>query len=119
MNKLVYLGLSTLEISKIVMYEFWNDYLKPKYGEKTKLCYIDTDSLMVYIKKYIYLDIEEDLETRIHTSNYKLNRSLTKENNKKVIGLMKDELREKIMTEFPALRPKMHNYLTNDNDDHK
>ena len=50
MNKPVYLGLSILEISKIVMYEFWYYYVKLKYGEKAKLCYIDTDSFIVYIK---------------------------------------------------------------------
>ena len=49
-NKSVFLGVSILEISKIVMYEFWCDYLKPKYGEKAKLCYMDTDSFIVYIK---------------------------------------------------------------------
>ena len=50
MNKPVYLGLSILELSKILMYEFWYDYVKPKYGEKAKLCYMDTDSFIVYIK---------------------------------------------------------------------
>ena len=50
MNKAVYLGLSVLELSKILMYEFWYDYVKPKYDEKTKLCYMDTDSFIVYIK---------------------------------------------------------------------
>ena len=50
MNKSVYLGLSILELSKILMYEFWYDYVKPKYGEKAKLCYMDTDSFIVYIK---------------------------------------------------------------------
>ena len=43
MNKCVYLGLSILQLSKILMYEFWYDYVKPKYGEKAKLCYMDTD----------------------------------------------------------------------------
>ena len=58
MNKLVYLCPSILAISKLVMYEFWYDYVKPKYGEKVKLCYMDIDSFMVYIKtKDIYLDI--------------------------------------------------------------
>ena len=50
MNKPVYLGLSILEISKIVKYEFWHNYVKPKYGEKSKLCYMDTESFIVYIK---------------------------------------------------------------------
>ena len=50
MNNPVYLGLSVLELSKILMYEFWYGYVKPKYDEKTKLCYMDTDSFIVYIK---------------------------------------------------------------------
>ena len=50
MNKPVHLGLSILELSKILMHEFWYDYVKPKYGEKAKLCYMDTDSFIVYIK---------------------------------------------------------------------
>ena len=67
MNKLVYLGLSILEISKIIMYEFWNDYVKPKFEGKGKLCYIDTDSFIVYIKTDdIYKEIAEDVETRFN-----------------------------------------------------
>ena len=50
MTKPASLGLSTLEMSKIVMYGFWYDYVKPKYREKAKLCYMDTDSFIVYIK---------------------------------------------------------------------
>ena len=68
LNKLVYLGLSILELSKILMYEFWYDYVKPKYGEKAKLCYMDTNSFIVYIKTDdIYKDIAEDVETRFDT----------------------------------------------------
>ena len=70
MNKPVCLGLSILELSKILMYEFWYDYVKPKY-EKEKLCYMDTVSFTVYIKTDdIYKDIAEDNETRFDTSNY-------------------------------------------------
>ena len=80
------------------MYEFWYDYVKPKYGEKVKLCYMDTDSFIVYIKTDdIYKDIAEDVETRFDTSNYELDRPLPKGKNKKVIGLMKDELGGQIM----------------------
>ena len=50
--KPVYLGLSILELSKIVMHEFWCDYVKPKYDEKAKLCYMDTESFVVYIKRW-------------------------------------------------------------------
>ena len=49
MNKTLYLGLSISEISKIIICKFWCDYVKPKYGEKTKLCYLDTESFIVYI----------------------------------------------------------------------
>ena len=51
MNKAAYLGLPILELSKTAMYEFWYDLLKPKYGEKAKLCYMDTENFIVYIKK--------------------------------------------------------------------
>ena len=79
MNKPVYLGLSILELSKTLMYEFCYDYVKPKPGEKAKLCYMDTDSFIVYIKTDdIYKDIAEDVETRFDTSNYELNRTLPK-----------------------------------------
>ena len=71
MNKPVHLGLSILELSKILMYEFWYDYVKPKYGEKAKLCYMDTDSFIVYIKTDdIYKDIAEDVKTSFDTSSY-------------------------------------------------
>ena len=95
MNKQpVYLGLSVIDLFKTVMYEFWYDYVKLKNGEKAKLCYIDTDSFIVHIKADdIYKDIAEDVETRFDTSNYELNRPLPKEKNKKVIGVIKDEIR--------------------------
>ena len=48
MNKIVFLQLLILELSKILIYEFWYDYLKPKYDEKAKLCYMGTDSFVVY-----------------------------------------------------------------------
>ena len=65
MNKPVYLGLSILDLSKTIMYEFWYDYVKSKYGEKAKLCYVDTDSFIAYIKTHnIYKDIAKDIETR-------------------------------------------------------
>ena len=58
----------------------------PKYGEKAKLCYMDTDSFIEYrIIDDIYKEIAEDAEARFDTSNYKLNRILPKENNKKFI----------------------------------
>ena len=71
MNKPVYLGLSILDLSKSVMYEFWYDYVKPKYGENATLCCMDTDSFGVYIKTDdIHKDIAEDIETRFDTSSF-------------------------------------------------
>ena len=64
------------------MYEFWYDYVKPKYGKKTKLCYIDTDSFVIYIKAdSIYKDIAENVKTRLDTLNYELDRPLLKGKN--------------------------------------
>ena len=62
------------------MYEFWYDYAKPRYREKVKLCYIDTDSFIVYKKTD---DIAKDVETRFDTSNYELDAPLPKGINKK------------------------------------
>ena len=77
------------------------------YGEKATFCYMDTDSFLVYIKTDdIYKVIAEDVEIRFDTSNYELDRPLTKR--KKIIGLMKDELVEKIMTKFVRLRAKTY-----------
>ena len=115
MNKPIYLGLSILEISKTLIYEFWYDYMKPKYGDNVKLCYMDTDSFIIHIKtEDFYKDIANDVEKRIDISNYEVNRPLLAGKNKKVIGLMKYELGGKIMKEFVALRPKTCSYLTDD-----
>ena len=115
MNK-NYLGLSILKISKILMYEFWYDYMKPKYNDNVKLCYMDADSFVMDIKTNdFYKDIFDDVDNRFDTSNYEVKRPLPIGKNKKVIGLMKDELGGEIITEFIALRPKTYSYLT-DND---
>ena len=115
MNKPIYLGLSILGISKLLMYEFWYGYMKPKYYDKVKLCYIDTDSFIISIKtKDFYKDIAYDVEKWTDTSNYEIDRPLPTGKNKKVIGLMKDELGGRIIREFVALRPKTYSYLTHD-----
>ena len=81
MNKPVYLGLPILELSKK---EFWYDQVKSKCGKKTKLCYMETDSFLVYIKTNdVYKDIAKDVETRFDTSNYELDRPFLQENKKK------------------------------------
>ena len=116
MNKPIYFGLSILEISKILIYEFWYDYMKLKYNDNVRLCYMDTDSSIMNIKTNdFYKDISDDVDNRFHTSNYEVKRPLPTGKNKKVIGLMKDELGGEIITKFIALRPKTYSYLT-DND---
>ena len=101
MNKPIYLRLSILETSKILIYEFWYDYMKPKYGNDLKLCYMDTDSFIINTKiNDFHEDIATDVANRFDTSNYEVNRSLPMGKNKKIIGLMKDELGAKIIMEF-------------------
>ena len=108
-NKLVYLGQVILDLNKIVLYEFHYDYMKPKFGN-LQLCYMDTDSLIHDIKTGdFYAHISDDVPTRFDTSGY-CNRPLPIGMNKKVIGLMKDELGGAIMTEFIALRPKLYSF---------
>ena len=114
-NKPIYLGLSILEISKILMYSFWYDYMKPKYGNNVKLCYMDTDSFIMSIKtEDFYKDIANGVEKKFDTSNYECDRQLPTGKNKKVIGLMKDELGRRVITEFITLRSKTYSYLTDD-----
>ena len=103
MNKPIYLGLSILEISKLLMYEFWYDYMKPKYDDNVKLCFMDTDSFIMNIKtEDFYKDVANDVERRFDTSNYEVDRPLPTGKNKKVIVLMKDELGGRIITKFVA-----------------
>ena len=116
MNKPIYLGMIILDISKISMYEFWYDYIKDKYDERANLCYTDTNSFIINVKtKDFYKDISENVNERFDTSNYIHNRPLPMSINKKVLGLMKDELGGGIIMEFVTLRPKAYSYKTEDN----
>ena len=112
MNKPVYLGQAILDLSKTTMYEFHYDFMKRKYDDdELKLCYMDTDSLIYSIKtEDFYKDIADDVEARFDTSGYVPDRPLPIGKNKKVIGLMKDELGGEIMKEFVSLWPKMYSY---------
>ena len=116
MNKPIYLGLSILDIRKITMYVFCYDFIKSKYGSRAKLCYMDTDSFINNIKTENFSkDISENVMERFDTSNYIYDRPLPINVNKKVVGLMKDELGGGIITESVALRPKAYSYKTDDN----
>ena len=102
------------------MYEFWYDYIKPKYGHRTKLCH--TDSLVIYIRtEDFYEDIANNVGRWFDTSNYDENneRLLPIGTNKKVIGVFKDELGGKIITEFIGLTAKAYAYSMEDGNEHK
>ena len=104
------------------MYKFWYDYISPKYGDWTKLCYTDTDCFIIYIKtEDFFEDVSNDVKKLFDTANCNVNdkRSLPIGVNKKVPGLFKDELGRKIMTEFVALRAKAYSYLDDDGNEHK
>ena len=119
MNKLVYLGQVILDLSKTLMYEFHYDCMRLKYSSKVKLCYMDTDSFVYEIEiEDFYWNIANNVEKRFDTSGYSKddNRPLPIGKIKKVIGMMKDELGGKIMTEFFALRAKMYAYRKIDNE---
>ena len=122
MNKPIYLSMSILDISKALKYESWYDYIKPKYQDRAKLCYIDTGGFVIHIKtKDFYKDIANNVEKWFDTSNYDEDdkRPLPTGKNKKVIGLLKDELGEKTMIEFVGLSTKTYAYLMDDGSEHK
>ena len=121
-NKVAYLSMSLLDISKILMCEFWYNCIKPKYQDNVKLCYMDTDSFIIYIiTEDFYKDIANDVEKCFDISNYNedYKRPLPRGMDKKVIGLFKDELGGTNMKEFVALRPKTDFYLMNDDSEYK
>ena len=104
------------------MYEFWYDYLKPKYRDKVKLCYMDTDSFIVHIEiEDFYMDIANDVDKWFETSAYDKNdnRPLPKGKNAKVIGKFKDEMKGKIMTENCNAKAKTYAFLLDDNTEKK
>ena len=122
MNKPVYLGQAILDISKTLMYEFWYDYIKPKYNEKAKLCYMDTDSFIIHIfTEDFYKDIAMDVNKWFDTSNYDKNdkRPLPIAINKNIIGMFKDELRGKIMAKLCGRRSETYAFLLDDNTEKK
>ena len=104
------------------MYKFWYDYIKPKYKDRAKLCYTDTDSFVIHIiTEDFYKDISGDVKIWFDTSNYDENdkRPPPIGMNKRVYGFFKDELGGKIIKEFVALRAKTYACRTDDDDDEK
>ena len=117
MNKPVYLGMCILELSKIIMFDFHYNYIKSKYGDKAKLLFTDTDSLMYQIEtEDFYKDITGDVKDRFDTSDYPENHpsGIPTGINKKVLGMMKDEAAGKIIKEFVGLRSKLYSFIMDD-----
>ena len=121
MNKPIYIGQAVLDISKTLMYTFYYDYLKPKYGDKVKLCYMDTDSFIVLVKTDdFYKDISDDVTEWFDTSDYNNdNGRLPTGINKKDIGKFKEKLKGQFMIEFIALASKVCAYLDENDKEHK
>ena len=114
--------MSILDVSKTLMYEFWYDYIKPKYGDRAKLCYTDTDSFVIHIiTEDFFEDIADDVEGWFDISNFDDNdkRPLKIGKNKKVLDFFKLELGGKILIEVVALTPKTWSYLIDDGSEHK
>ena len=112
-DKPVYLGMCILDLSKNLMYDFHYNYIKKKYGDKAKLLFTDTDSLMYEIKtEDFYKDISGDVKDRFDTSDYPPNHpsGIPTGCNKKVLGMFKDEAAGRIMEEFVGLRATLYSY---------
>ena len=117
MIKPVYLGMCILDLSKTIMFDFHYNYIKSKYGEKAKLLFSDTDSLMYEIQtEDFYKDISGDVKDRFDTSDYPENHpsGISTGINKKVLGKMKDEAAGKIIKEFVGLRAKLYSFIMDD-----
>ena len=110
-NKPIYIGFTTLDLSKLLMYDYFYDYIKPKYNDRATLCYMDTDSFTFSIQTDdLYADMRRDLD-RYDTSNYSPSNPYDMPlQGKAVLGRMKDENAGNIMLEFVGLRPKMYAY---------
>ena len=112
-DKPVYLGMCILDLSKTLMYDFHYNYIQRKYGDKSKLLFTDTGSLMYEIQtEDFYKDISEDVKHRFDTSDYPSNHpsGIPSRFNKKVLGMFKDEAGGEVIDEFVELRAKLYSY---------
>ena len=122
MNKPVYLGMSILDLSKTVMFDFHYKYIKPKYGKQAKLLFTDTDSFLYEIQtEDFYKDISGDVKDRFDTSDYPEGHpsGIPTGINKKVLGMFKDEAAGKNIKEFVGLRAKLYSYKMEEGKENK
>ena len=114
LNKPIYLGQAILDLSKTLMYNFHYGYVKPKYGDRARLLFTDTDSLCYRIQtEDFYKDISKDVPKWFDTSNYLKGHPIGGAN-KKVLGMMKDEADGESISEFVGLRSKLYAYKMDD-----
>lgn len=107
-NKAIYVGMSILDISKTLMYDFHYNIIKKRYQEKAKLQYTDTDSLTYHIETTDFYTDMKGMIQHFDTSDYPPDHPCYSITNKKVIGKFKDELNGRVMYEHIALRSKMY-----------
>ena len=122
MNKPVYLGMSILDLSKTLMFDFHYKYIKPKYNKQAKLLFTDTDSFLYEIQtEDFYKDISGDVKDRFDTSEYKEGHpsGIPTGINKKVLGMFKDEAKGKNIKEFVGLRAKLYSYKMEEGKENK
>ncbi|XP_078335323.1 uncharacterized protein LOC144626188 [Crassostrea virginica] len=110
LNRPIYVGFSILELSKVLMYDFHYNYVRTTYGSKASLCFTDTDSLCYDIATDdVYLDMQRN-QHHFDLSDYPETHFLHNNQNKKVLGKMKDECHGHVMREFVGLKPKMYSF---------
>ena len=122
MDKPVYLGMCILDLSKTLMFDFHYRYIKPKYGDRAKLLFTDTDSFLYEIQtEDFYKDISGDVKDRFDTSDYLENHpsGIPTGINKKVLGMFKDEVAGKNIKEFVGLRAKLYSFKTEEGKENK
>ena len=122
MDKPVYLGMCILDLSKVIMYDFHYNHIKPKYGNNAKLLFTDTDSLFYEIQtEDFYKDISGDVKNRFDTSDYPENHpsGIPTGINKKVLGMMKDEAAGKNIKEYVGLRSKLYSFIMEEGKENK
>ena len=111
LNRPSYVGMSILDLSKTVMYNFHNTYIKEKYGDKARLLFTDTDCLTYEIEtEDVYKDFWND-RNKFNNSDYQDNSPFFDKSNRKVIGKFKDEIAGVPINKFIGLRSKMYSYI--------
>jgi hypothetical protein len=116
-NKPIYAGFCILDLSKTLMFEFHYDVMMEKYHDRARLLYTDTDSLCYHIKTDdLYDDMMPMRDQYFDTSDYPHDHPLFSITNKKVLGMMKDEMNGKLIKEMVCLRSKMYSILCTDDE---